>query len=134
MDYFDIDDTNKEQKELFKKYYVRNRKVLAIMGYIFLGLGIVLLALGIALFIVLELLPMISLIIVGGVYTILGTIFSIVFKTGDPDAAYKKYQDRLNSFRPIYSMNEASSRVMLLEARVKRLEEEIESLKKNNHY
>lgn len=135
MDYFDFDEDKKQEKEIFVKNYTRNRKVLRyVMGFVFTGLGVLFLGLGISLMILLDLLPMISLAVVGGIYLIGGIVFFIVFRPKDPNMAYEKYQKRLKEFRPIYSTSDASNRILMLEAKVKRLEEEIESLKKNNRY
>ena len=135
MDYFDFDENKKQEKEIFVKTYTRNRKVLRyVMGFVFTGLGVLFLGLGISLMILLDLLPMISLAIVGGIYLISGIVFFIVFRPKDPNIAYEKYQKRLKEFKSIYSTSDASNRILMLEAKVKRLEEEIESLKKNNRY
>ena len=131
MDYFDEIEKDKEEKERFIKVFNRNKKVLQLtVGVLFIILGMLFLGLGIGLY-SLEPIVFYVFIGIGPLFLILGIIFYIVFYKLDANKAYKKMKDRINSGKTIYNTYEMSNRIIMLENRVKNLEEEIESIRKN---
>ena len=120
----------KKTKEQHKKILSRINKILTIVfgsiGLIFLITGIVLL------FTVKELDAYLAPLIIGGVYLILAVVLNIVFRNINIDKVYDKIIKRAENGKIMTNTNEMSVRIVMLESRVKRLEEEIESLKKNN--
>ena len=133
MDYFDEID-KKEEKENFKKAYNKNQKILRIvMSSVFSGLGILFLLLSIAMFFI-EMTVFYVFIGIGSLYLILGIIFFLTLGKGDADKAYKRIEDRISNGKLVYSTYEMSHRIIMLETKVKKLEEELESIKRNNRY
>lgn len=120
----------KKTKEEHKKILLRINKILTIVfgsiGLVFLITGIVLL------FTVKELDAYLAPLIIGGVYLILAIVLNIVFRNINIDKVYDKIIKRAENGKIMTNTNEMSVRIVMLESRVKRLEEEIESLKKNN--
>ena len=120
----------KKTKEQHKKILSRINKILTIVfgsiGLVFLITGIVLL------FTVKELDAYLAPLIIGGVYLILAVVLNIVFRNINIDKVYDKIIKRAENGKMMTNTNEMSVRIVMLESRVKRLEEEIESLKKNN--
>ena len=120
----------KKTKEEHKKILSRINKILTIVfgsiGLVFLITGIVLL------FTVKELDAYLAPLIIGGVYLILAIVLNIVFRNINIDKVYDKIIKRAENGKIMTNTNEMSVRIVMLESRVKRLEEEIESLKKNN--
>ncbi len=120
----------KKTKEQHKKILSRINKILTIVfgsiGLVFLITGIVLL------FTVKELDAYLAPLIIGGVYLILAVVLNIVFRNINIDKVYDKIIKRAENGKIMTNTNEMSVRIVMLESRVKRLEEEIESLKKNN--
>ena len=120
----------KKTKEEHKKILSRINKILTIVfgsiGLVFLITGIVLL------FTVKELDAYLAPLIIGGVYLILAVVLNIVFRNINIDKVYDKIIKRAENGKIMTNTNEMSVRIVMLESRVKRLEEEIESLKKNN--
>ena len=120
----------KKTKEQHKKILSRINKILTIVfgsiGLVFLITGIVLL------FTVKELDAYLAPLIIGGVYLILAVVLNIVFRNINVDKVYDKIIKRAENGKIMTNTNEMSVRIVMLESRVKRLEEEIESLKKNN--
>ena len=133
MDYLDELD-KKEEKEKFKKNYNKNQKILRIvMSSIFSGLGILFLLLSIAMFFI-EMTVFYVFIGIGSLYLILGIIFFLTLGKGDADKAYKRIEDRISNGKLVYSTYEMSHRIIMLETKVKKLEEELESIKRNSRY
>ena len=133
MDYFDELD-KKEEKEKFKKNYNKNQKILRIvMSSVFSGLGILFLLLSIAMFFT-EMTVFYVFIGIGSLYLILGIIFFLTLGKGDADKAYKRIEDRISNGKLVYSTYEMSHRIIMLETKVKKLEEELESIKRNSRY
>ena len=120
----------KKTKEEHKKILSRINKILTIVfgsiGLVFLITGIVLI------FTVKELDAYLAPLIIGGVYLILAVVLNIVFRNINIDKVYDKIIKRAENGKIMTNTNEMSVRIVMLESRVKRLEEEIESLKKNN--
>ena len=130
MDYFDEIEKNKEEKERFIKVFNRNKKVLQLtLGLVFIILGFLFIGLGIGMYFI-EPIVFYVFIGIGPLFLILGIIFYIVFYKLDANKAYKKMQDRIKSGKTIYNTYEMSQRIIMLENRVKNLEEELESLRK----
>ena len=133
MDYLDELD-KKEEKEKFKKNYNKNQKILRIvMSSIFSGLGILFLLLSIAMFFI-EMTVFYVFLGIGSLYLILGIIFFLTLGKGDADKAYKRIEDRISNGKLVYSTYEMSHRIIMLETKVKKLEEELESIKRNSRY
>ena len=133
MDYFDELD-KKEEKEKFKKNYNKNQKILRIvMSSVFSGLGILFLLLSIAMFFT-EMTVFYVFIGIGSLYLILGIIFFLTLGKGDADKAYKRIEERISNGKLVYSTYEMSHRIIMLETKVKKLEEELESIKRNSRY
>ena len=133
MDYFDEID-KKEEKENFKKAYNKNQKILRIvMSSVFSGLGVLFLLLSILMFFV-EIIAFYVFIGIGSLYLIIGIVFFLTLGKGDADKAYEKMKKRIDAGKPIYSTYEMSRRIISLESRVKELEEELESIKRNSRY
>lgn len=135
MDYLDELD-KKEEKEKFKKNYNKNQKILRIvMSSVFSGLGILFLLLSIVMFFI-EMTATVFYVFlgIGSLYLILGIIFFLTLGKGDADKAYKRIEDRISNGKLVYSTYEMSHRIIMLETKVKKLEEELESIKRNSRY
>ena len=133
MDYFDEID-KKEEKENFKKAYNKNQKILRIvMSSVFSGLGVLFLLLSIAMFFI-EMTAFYVFIGIGSLYLIIGIVFFLTLGKGDADKAYKRIEDRISNGKLVYSTYEMSHRIIMLETKVKKLEEELESIKRNSRY
>ena len=131
MGYFDELEKDKEEKEKFVKTYKRNQKIMRyVFGFLYIGLGILFICLGIGLYFV-EPIMLYAFIGIGPLFLILGIVFFIVFGKLDANKAYDRMKRRIESGKPIYSTYQMSSRIIMLENKVKNLEEEIESIKKN---
>ena len=131
MDYFEEEEQKRKldkNKELYKKQV---KRVLIILTSIFTGLGILFSSLGIVFIFVMEHLIFLPFVIMGGGFLLVCIILNIVARSVNYDKLYDRYVDRANNGKMIYNTHEMSIRIIMLESRVKELEEEIESLKKN---
>ncbi len=125
---------NKKRIEKTKENYKRSlSKANFIITIVFGSLGTIFLITGIILIFTVKLLEAyLAPIIVGGVFLIITIILNIIFRSINIDEIYDKYQSRINDGKMIYNTTEMSARIIMLESRVKSLEEELESIKKNN--
>ena len=131
MDLFEKQEQEIEEKKFFINRYKRVLNLLRIiLSSVFCGLGIVFVTIGIIGMLYIDKLLVIILGI-GGLFLILSLMFFIIFGKISAEKAYERYKKRVNSGKMIYSTNEMSLRIIMLENRVKSLEEEIESLRKN---
>jgi len=130
MDAFDNFDENLEEKKKFINRYNHNQKILRnVMGFVYIGIGIFFILLGVGLYFVLDLM----LYVIGGIgllFLILGIIFYFTLGKMDANKTYNRYQERIRLGKPIYSTYEMQSRILMLESRVKHLEEELERIKR----
>lgn len=134
MDLFEEKDREKEEKKIFTSRYEKNMKILRIvMVSVFGVLGFVFLLLGAIFITFVEQTAAITFFILGGIYAIVAIIMFIVTQNIDADKAYERYKNRVKDGKQIYTTYEMSMRIILLEKRVKELEEEIESIKKNRN-
>ncbi|MBR6072635.1 MAG: hypothetical protein IKP77_07400 [Acholeplasmatales bacterium] len=131
MDLFEKQEQEIEEKKFFITRYKRILSLLRIiLSSVFGGLGIVFITIGIIGMLYIDKLLVIFLGI-GGLFLILSLMFFIIFGKISAEKAYERYKIRINSGKMIYSTNEMSLRIIMLENRVKSLEEEIEILRKN---
>ena len=133
MDAFDKFDADNDDLELKKQFIVRykyNQKILKnLMGFLFMGLGLLFILLGVGLFFIMSM----FLYVFGGMgllWLIMGIIFYNTLGKSDPNKAYERYKNRIYFGKPIYSSYESSTRIIMLETRVKKLEEELERIKR----
>ena len=132
MDLFEEKEKEKKDKELFISTFERNLRIAKlVLPIVFSGIGCLLLVVGIILFFVVDSLPGIILMPMGGLYIFIAILVLFILSKVNPEKAYERYQRRVKAGKPIYNTNEMSLRILMLEKRVKELEEEIESLRKN---
>ena len=67
----------------------------------------------------------------GGTYIFLALLIFFILSKVNIDKAYDRYQRRVKLGKPIYNTYEMSLRIVMLEKKVKELEEEIDSLRRN---
>ena len=132
MDAFEEAENKKHLDKTKEEYKKRLLKINRIITIIFGSLGLIFLIVGITLLFITQLLEAyLALLIVGGVYLLVAIVLNIVLRNIDVDKIFDKYQSRIQNYKTINNTGEMSVRVLMLESRVKKLEEEIESLKKN---
>ena len=133
MDFFEEEAQDKEEKTIFIERYNKQTKLIkSVMCTIFGCLGVFFLVAGIVvLFAGGGLAVYLPFLIIGGVYVIVTIILFLTLGHLNAEKAYERYKSRINNHKMIYNTSESSMRIIMLENRVKRLEEEIESLKKN---
>lgn len=131
MDAFEeLESKNKEakRKEEYKKFI---KRTLLILNLTFGGVGFLFLILGIVFIITFNFPVYLPFVLVGGVFLLVILIINIVFKCINYDKLYDNYKKKAQSGRMIYSTHELITRVLMLENKVRDLEEEVERLKNN---
>lgn len=133
MDLFEEEERKRKLDKNKEQYKKTTKKILNLMTILFGGFGFAFLSAGIVFIFTFNTRDLIFLpfVIVGGVFLIVCLILNIVFRSLNFDKLYDRYIDRANSGKMIYSTHEMSVRIIMLENRVKELEDEIASLKKN---
>ena len=133
MDLFEEQEQKRKLEKNKEEYKKATKRVLTILTIFFMGFGLTFLAIGIVFIFAFNIRDLIFLpfVIVGGVFILVGLILNIVFRNINYDKIYDRYQNRVANGRMMYSTHEMSVRIIMLENRVKELEEEIASLKKN---
>ena len=132
MDFFEEKEKEKKDKELFKATFERNVGICKlVIPIVFSGIGCILIIVGLILFLVVDSLPGIILMPMGGLYIGIAILVLFILSKVNSDKAYERYQRRVKAGKPIYNTNEMSLRILMLENKVKELEEGIESLRKN---
>ena len=132
MDLFEEQEQKKSIQKTKEEYKKRSKRVLLILMLIFGILGAVFLALGLALMLTLNIFELyLSFLILGAVYLLVVLLLAIVLKCVSFDNLFDNYVNRAKNGRMIYSTFEMSTRILMLEEKVRKLEEEVESLRKN---
>lgn len=133
MDLFEEQEQKRKLEKNKEEYKKGTKRVLIILTIFFMGFGLTFLAIGIVFIFAFNIRDLIFLpfVIVGGVFILVGLILNIVFRNINYDKIYERYQNRVANGSMMYSTHEMSVRIIMLENRVKELEEEIASLKKN---
>ncbi len=133
MDLFEEQEQKRKLEKNKEEYKKATKRVLTILTIFFMGFGLTFLTIGIVFIFAFNIRDLIFLpfVIVGGVFILVGLILNIVFRNINYDKIYERYQNRVANGRMMYSTHEMSVRIIMLENRVKELEEEIASLKKN---
>ena len=133
MDLFEEQEQKRKLEKNKEEYKKATKRVLIILTIFFLGFGLTFLAIGIVFVFTFNIKDLIFLpfVIVGVVFIVVCLILNIVFRNVNFDKIYDRYQYRVANGKMIYSTHEMSVRIIMLENRVKDLEEEISSIKKN---
>ncbi len=132
MDFFEEKERENKEKELYKATFERNVGITRlVLPLVFGGIGLLLLVLGVILFFNVDNLPGYILMGLGGTYIFLALLIFFILSKVNIDKAYDRYQRRVKLGKPIYNTYEMSLRIVMLEKKVKELEEEIDSLRKN---
>ncbi len=133
MDLFEEQEQKRKLEKNKEEYKKATKRVLIILTIFFLGFGLTFLAIGIVFVFTFNIKDLIFLpfVIVGVVFIVVCLILNIVFRNVNFDKIYDGYQNRVANGKMIYSTHEMSVRIIMLENRVKDLEEEISSIKKN---
>jgi len=132
MDLFEEQEQKKSIQKTKEEYKKRSKRVLLILILIFGILGALFLALGLAFMLTLNIFELyLCFLILGAVYLLVSLILAIVLKCVSFDNLFDNYVNRAKNGRMIYSTFEMSTRILMLEEKVRKLEEEVESLRKN---
>lgn len=132
MDFFEEKERENKEKELYKATFERNVGITRlVLPLVFGGIGLLLLVLGVILFFNVDNLPGYILMGLGGTYIFLALLIFFILSKVNIDKAYDRYQRRVKLGKPIYNTYEMSLRIVMLEKKVKELEEEIDSLRRN---
>ena len=133
MDLFEEQEQKRKLEKNKEEYKKATKRVLTILTIFFMGFGLTFLAIGIVFVFTFNIKDLIFLpfVIVGVVFIVVCLILNIVFRNVNFDKIYDGYQNRVANGKMIYSTHEMSVRIIMLENRVKDLEEEISSIKKN---
>ena len=132
MDFFEEKERDNKEKELYKATFERNVGITRlVLPLVFGGIGLLLLVLGVILFFNVDNLPGYILMGLGGTYIFLALLIFFILSKVNIDKAYDRYQRRVKLGKPIYNTYEMSLRIVMLEKKVKELEEEIDSLRRN---
>jgi len=132
MDLFEEQEQKKSIQKTKEEYKKRSKRVLLILILIFGILGALFLALGLAFMLTLNIFELyLCFLILGAVYLLVALILAIVLKCVSFDNLFDNYVNRAKNGRMIYSTFEMSTRILMLEEKVRKLEEEVESLRKN---
>ncbi len=131
MDYFEEKEKEKKEKQVFEEGFKRQLKIFRIafctsfflVGAIFLIVGLVMLNV--------ERQVSYILIPMGVFFLIVATLACIITLSVKPDFFYERYKKSYKEARPIMNTSQYSMRILMLEAKVKELEKEIENLKSN---
>ena len=132
MDYFDELDEKaeeKENKEKFVKNYKKTLKITTIILFsTFMFLGLVFTILGFALKeVVIELFY--SFVPLGLSFVLFALLSLLILRT-NPEKTYDNFQKRIKDGKIPFNSGDLMYRILYLEQRVKKLEEEIANLKK----
>lgn len=132
MDLFEEHEQKKSIQKTKEEYKKRSKRVLLILILIFGILGALFLALGLAFMLTLNIFELyLCFLILGATYLLVVLILAIVLKCVNFDNLFDNYVNRAKNGRMIYSTFEMSTRILMLEEKVRKLEEEVESLRKN---
>ena len=132
MDYFEEQEAKRKAQKTKEQYKKGVLKVLNILSLVFGILGIVFLVVGFVFLFGYNIFELyLPFLILGGVYLLVVLILNIILRSVNYDGLFDRYQNRVGSGKMIYTTSEMSARILMLEERVKNLEEEVESLKKN---
>ena len=132
MDLFEEQEQKKSIQKTKEEYKKRSKRVLLILILIFGILGALFLVLGLAFMLTLNIFELyLCFLILGAVYLLVALILAIVLKCVSFDNLFDNYVNRAKNGRMIYSTFEMSTRILMLEEKVRKLEEEVESLRKN---
>ncbi len=132
MDLFEEQEQKKSIQKTKEEYKKRSKRVLLILILIFGILGALFLALGLAFMLTLNIFELyLCFLILGAVYLLVALILAIVLKCVSFDNLFDNYVNRAKNGRMIYSTFEMSTRILMLEEKVRKLEEEVDSLRKN---
>ena len=132
MDLFEEQEQKKSIQKTKEEYKKRSKRVLLILILIFGILGALFLVLGLAFMLTLNIFELyLCFLILGAVYLLVALILAIVLKCVSFDNLFDNYVNRAKNGRMIYSTFEMSTRILMLEEKVRKLEEEVDSLRKN---
>ena len=133
MDIFEEKEKEKKNKEIFIETSKKNVKIVRlILTIVYSVVGIGMLTGGLVLlFAVGQLEAGIVLSSIGGVFLLTVLILQVVLRNINYDNKYERYKKRIENGSPIYSTYDMSLRIVALEKRVKELEDEVDSLRRN---
>ena len=131
MDIFEEKEKEKKEKKVFEENFSRQLKIFRISFCTsFLAVGAVLLIMGIIMLNI-EQLASYVLIPLGGFFVLIAIIANAITMAIKPDKVYEKYKNDFKESKPIMNTSQISLRILMLETKVKELEEEVERLKEN---